>query len=264
MADTENLLLDLDIVIVVVFQFLFLAAETGAITENKNIGVNTVINVKTFQFIRFIITLIVSFKQFIIVVVVVVVIALISVTAIVLIKKQNQSNKNALEIISTSSPISTPISSTLLTWSDEAGFSFQYPEGVLIDKHPDDIVNYSNLTLTDSKQIGGINILMSDDIYKTLNKWIVSNAELKSGNIIDTTLDGKNGKKVFASTGIIIGVIDSEVLVTIKKDLNLSPLLENTWQKIIDTWTFIYPTPGVINTTQTTTIDDSDDILEEE
>lgn len=204
-----------------------------------------------------------SFKQFLIVVVAIV---LISVTAMVFMKKQNQSyKKNTAEIISISPiPTPTPIPNALSTWTDEAGFSFQYPEGILIDRHADDTVNYSNLTLTDSKQAGSINILMSDDTYKTLNKWIASNTELKSGNIIDTTLDGKDGKKILTSNGIIVGVIDSEVLVTIKKDLNLSPLLENAWQKIIDTWTFVYPTPSVTKTTQDATIDTSGDILEEE
>lgn len=42
----------------------------------------------------------------------------------------------------------TPTSVSLLTWTDEAGFSFQYPEGTTIDKHPEDNVNYANLTLT--------------------------------------------------------------------------------------------------------------------
>ena len=42
----------------------------------------------------------------------------------------------------------TPTSVSLLIWMDEAGFSFQYPAGTEIDKHPDDTVNYANLTLT--------------------------------------------------------------------------------------------------------------------
>jgi len=44
------------------------------------------------------------------------------------------------------SPTTTPIS--LSTWTDEAGFSFQYPTGTTIDKHPEDNINYANLTLT--------------------------------------------------------------------------------------------------------------------
>lgn len=42
----------------------------------------------------------------------------------------------------------TPTSVSLLTWTDEAGFSFQYPIGTTIDKHPEDNVNYANLTIT--------------------------------------------------------------------------------------------------------------------
>ena len=199
-----------------------------------------------------------SFKQILIVVILAI---LIGGTVTFFIFKQNRVYKNTAEVTSISP---TPTSVVLSTWTDEAGFSFQYPEGILIDKNADDTVNYANLTFTDSKEPGSINILMSDDTYKTLDKWIASNAELKLGGTIDTTLGGKDGKKILTTTETIIGVIDSEVLVTIRRDLNLSPLLENTWQKITNTWTFIYPTPDVTKSTQTTTVDNSGDILEEE
>ncbi len=197
-----------------------------------------------------------SFKQILIVVILAI---LIGGTATFFIFKQNQVSENIEETTSVS-PTPAPI--TLSTWTDEAGFSFQYPEGISINKHNDDIVHYANLTLTDINQTGNINILMSDDIYKTLDKWTTSDIELKSGNIIDTVLGGKDGKKIITTTETIIGVIDSDILVTIKRSTNLSPLLEIAWQKITDTWTFIYPTPGIIETTTTT--EGGDDILEEE
>jgi len=45
----------------------------------------------------------------------------------------------------TAGPTSIPVA--LLTWQDEAGFSFQYPQGTTIDKHPEDNQNYANLSL---------------------------------------------------------------------------------------------------------------------
>lgn len=55
----------------------------------------------------------------------------------------------------------TPTTVDLLTWTDEAGFSFQYPAGTTIDKHPEDDKNYANLSLTFPDQ-SVAQIIMSD------------------------------------------------------------------------------------------------------
>lgn len=141
-------------------------------------------------------------------------------------------------------PTTTPLK--LLSWNDEAGFVFQYPEGILIDKHPEDEVNYANLTLSSADGLGKIEILMKDDTYKSADKWVKSDINLASGNILDTNIGDKNGKKILTKAGqTIVGIIDNGVLVTIKRESTLSPLLETTWGKIIDTWQFVYPTPSV-------------------
>jgi len=154
----------------------------------------------------------------------------------------------------------TKIPTNYLTWNDEAGFSFQYPEGLAIDKHPEDSVNYANLTIT-GKTAGSINILMADDTFKTIDKWA------KAGSI-DTTLGSKAGKKMIDTSGeTIIGVIDNGVLVTIKREANLSPILETAWEKIIDSFEFVYPTPTTASKKAVKVTDNQDsggDVLEEE
>ena len=152
------------------------------------------------------------------------------------------------------SPSPTPIPVTLATWTDEAGFSFQYPDGIAINKHPDDNENYANLTLTDTDQEGSIDIVMSDK-NNTMDKW---------ANPIDTILGEKDGKKNITATKTIIGVIDNDVIVTLTRSAKLSQLLETTWQNITDSWVFIYPTPKAVKTVQTNTNTDSGNVLEEE
>jgi len=161
--------------------------------------------------------------------------------------------KTTIEPILTSqSPTSVPIN--LITWTDEAGFSFQYPEGITIDKHTEDTVNYANLTFTDGDQNESIDIVMSDN-DNTMNKWT---------NAIDTVLGGKDGKKNMTDNGMVIGVIDNDVLVTLTRTNKLSPLLEVAWQNITDSWEFVYPTPKATQKTQTTVEVDGGDMLEEE
>jgi hypothetical protein len=57
----------------------------------------------------------------------------------------NTASEKKSQVVPTT-PTPTPV--TLLTWIDEAGFSFQYPDGTIVDKHPEDTKNYANLSLT--------------------------------------------------------------------------------------------------------------------
>jgi len=157
--------------------------------------------------------------------------------------KSSPSSKKTAEVIPSVTP--TPTLVSLVTWIDEAGFSFQYPEGTIIDKHPEDSKNYANLTLTlPSKEI--INIIMSDNTFKDLDAWAGKTSS------IDTTLDDQPAKRIVEDGLETIACIDNEVLVTISgKDTS----------GIVNSWTFIYPTPTAAKTSNTTT---DENVLEEE
>lgn len=142
----------------------------------------------------------------------------------------------------------TPTIVNLLTWTDEAGFSFQYPEGTNIDKHSEDNKNYANLTLT-LPSLETVNILMSDNSFKDLLSAVGQNSAL------DTTLGGTDAKKFFEGNQEVVVCIDNGVLVTIKgKDIS----------QIVSSWTFIYPTKAITGNSKPTTSSDGGDVLEEE
>lgn len=160
--------------------------------------------------------------------------------------KNKTSSKKFAEVPSIS-PTPSPV--TLLTWTDEAGFSFQYPEGTTIDKHPEDTKNYANLTLTfPSKDT--VTIIMSDNTYKNLDIWVDQNSAL------DTILDGRPAKKILENDLETVACIDNEVIVKITgKDIS----------EIVKSWTFIYPTPTASkNSAKTTTPVSEEDVLIEE
>jgi hypothetical protein len=182
-----------------------------------------------------------SFKQILIVVLLIV---LVGGTATFLILKQNRVSENITEVTSlTPVPTSVP----LLTWTDEAGFSFQYPQGSQIDNHPDDTKDYANLTLT-LPSSGIVNIIMTDNTYKDLTAWAGQNLA------IDTTLGGKAAKKINVDGQTTVACIDSGILVTITgQDI----------ATIVDSWTFIYPTPTT-GIPKAATTNDSGGVLEEE
>jgi hypothetical protein len=242
-ADTENLL-PLDTVTGVVFQTLFFAANVGVATKKQLIATTT-ITAKTLFFISTIITLTMSLKQ--ILLMIVLAILVVSSTAFLIIKK-NQTSTVSSEITTTSP---TPTIVPLATWTDEAGFTFQYPESTKVDKHPEDTKNYANLTLT-LPSSDTVNIIMADNTFKDLNSWAGQNSA------IDTTLGGKSAKKIIKDGQTTVACIDNEVLVTITgKDIST----------IVDSWTFVYPTSKATKTTNTTNTNvsnDSGDVLEEE
>lgn len=154
--------------------------------------------------------------------------------------KPNPVSQNTTQV----APVTPTLTSVLLsTWTDEAGFSFQYPQETSVDKHPEDTKNYANLTLTLPSQ-DTVDIVMADNTFKDLSAWVGQNSA------IDTTLGGQSAKKVIKDGVITVACIDNEVLVTVTgKDIS----------GIVDSWTFIYPTPKTTNTTN-----DSGDVLEEE
>lgn len=143
----------------------------------------------------------------------------------ILISSKNNPTSTKAIVVPTTTPTPSPV--ILLTWVDEAGFSFQYPEGTSIDKHSEDTKNYANLTLTlPSREV--INIVMSDNTFKNLDAWVGQNSA------VDTNLENCPAKKIFENDQETIACIDNEVLIKITGN-NLSAITKS--------WKFIYPTP---------------------
>lgn len=176
---------------------------------------------------------------------------LVPVTALLLIGasvtysfSKREPRKQEITEITSLTPTATPIK--MLTWIDEAGFSFKYPEGTSIDYHPDDKKNYANITLVFPSNKTA-QIIMTDNTNKNLDAWAGQNSAL------DTTLDERPAKKIFKDGQEIIACIDNDVLVTITG---------NDTSDIIKSWTFIYPTPTII-AKSTNANNDNGSILEE-
>jgi len=148
----------------------------------------------------------------------------------------------------TASPVSQELTATtvpekFLTWNDQAGFTFQYPEGLQIDKHEEDKENYAHLDFSNSGNPGGILIMASDTKYKNVDEWVKADKTLSGGLVVDTTLGGKPAKKIsFADSGkIIIGAIDMQILFTFQMT-DTGTYWKPVFDKIISSYEFVYPT----------------------
>jgi len=135
------------------------------------------------------------------------------------------------------------ISPKLLIWNDQAGFTFQYPEGLQIDKHDEDKENYAHIDFTKSGETGGILVMASDTKYKNVDEWVKLDKALTGGLVVDTTLGGKPAKKIsFSDSGkVIIGAVDMQILFTFQM-IDTGVYWKPVFDKIISTYEFVYPT----------------------
>lgn len=134
----------------------------------------------------------------------------------------------------------------MVTWNDPAGFSFQYPNNITIDKHDEDTENYAHLELTDPKHPGRIIIWAKDTTYTDVSMWVTKDVTLKDAAVIDTTLGGKPAKKIIlaqsASSGkkLITGAIDEQILFTIEAEpTGDDPYWQQTYGAISQSFVFV-------------------------
>lgn len=122
--------------------------------------------------------------------------------------------------------VSTPTPAVeLTTWDDPAGFSFQYPKDLTVDKNEEDNDNYAHVELTSKNHPGNIIVWVSDPpkIWPP-----------KEGTSIDTTLGGIPATKILISTPsakLIVGTLSDGLLFKIEGTYTD----KQYWQPIEDT-----------------------------
>ena len=142
-------------------------------------------------------------------------------------------------------PTPTIAPKELVLWEDPAGFSFKYPSDLTVNKHDEDTKNYAHVELTSTGHSGNIIIWVKDTTYQTIAAWIKGDKTVNTAPSVDTTLGGKEAKKISlvqsASGGkkMITGAIDVDVLVTIEADMQTDePYWTEIYSGIIQTFTF--------------------------
>lgn len=156
----------------------------------------------------------------------------------------------------------------LVTWNDPAGFSFQYPKNITINKHDEDTENYAHLELTNTEHPGRISIWAKDTAYTDVASWTAKDVTVKGGSTIDTTLGGKPAKKIILAQSalggkkLITGAIDEQILFTIEAE----PSGEDAyWQQTYDaiSQSFVF-VPASGNGEAAAPVQDTSPVVDEE
>jgi len=156
----------------------------------------------------------------------------------------------------------------LATWEDQAGFSFQYPKDVLINKHDEDLENYAHIEFTSATHSGRLIVWAKDTTYGDIAAWAAGDKTLANASIIDTTLGGKKAKKISISEPskkLITGTIEDQILFTIETEPQSGdPFWTDTYATIVQSYAFTPLASDNSSVNQPVTNDVSNAVDEEE
>lgn len=131
-------------------------------------------------------------------------------------------------------------SAEFLTWRDPNGFTFDYPEGLTVDKHDEDQQNYAHIEFTHPDHPGNIIVWAKDTTAADVSAWAKTEKRFKDANILDTTFANFPGKKVLIADPkqVIVGTINDEIVWTVEGLLTDSDYWSNVLSTIADTFKF--------------------------
>lgn len=128
-------------------------------------------------------------------------------------------NKEALQKSESEQLDINTVRQKLLPWDDPAGFTFEYPEGLTIDKHDEDQENYAHVEMTNPDHPGRLIVWAKDTTSADVAAWVRTEKTFKNGNVLDTTLGGQPAKKVLVTSPapmLVTGTIFDELLFFIE------------------------------------------------
>lgn len=135
---------------------------------------------------------------------------------------------------------------SLVLWDDPAGFTFQYPEGMTVDKHDEDKENYAHVELTDTKHPGKIIVWAKDTKAADVQAWVKTEKSFADGSILDTTLGNQPAKKVLLTAPekkLVVGTVYDSLLFTIEGTLTDEAYWNDIATTVGDSFVF-KPLPG--------------------
>lgn len=114
--------------------------------------------------------------------------------------------------------VSAPAAVEMATWTDPAGFTFQYPKELTVDKHDEDTENYAHVELTHKDHPGNLIVWVKDTKAADVNAWVKTEKLFAGATVSEATLGGKPAKNVSRESPkkMMTGTISDELLFVIE------------------------------------------------
>lgn len=131
------------------------------------------------------------------------------------------------------------------TWTDPAGFTFQYPKDITVNKHGEDQNNYAHVELTHKDHPGSITVWAKDTTASDVNAWVKTEKQFAGATVSDATMSGKAAKKIALADAskIIAGTIDEDILFMIETVPTDASYWNRVHAMIAGSFTLTQPTP---------------------
>lgn len=142
----------------------------------------------------------------------------------------------------TVTPTAEPKQVSYLTWEDPAGFTFQYHEGITINKHDENQNDYAQIEMTHADHPGKLTVWASDTKYADVTAWIKGEKTFAGANTIDTSLGNQPAKKIMVSTEpnrLVTGTIFDQILFSVDAELADREYWTLVHNKIVDSFAFV-------------------------
>jgi hypothetical protein len=135
----------------------------------------------------------------------------------------------------------TPMPLDLVNWKDPAGFTFDYPKDVSVNKHDEDQQNYAHVELTHKDHPGTTIVWAKDTTARDVDSWVKTEKTLAGGTVFDTTLGGLDGKKVLVTTPqrtVVSAVVDEAVVFYVEGVFDESEFWTRAYDAITSSFAF--------------------------
>lgn len=138
----------------------------------------------------------------------------------------------------------TPTPAQLLIWNDPNGFTFQYPEGLSINKHDEDRENYAHIEFTHPDHPGSL-IVWGKDLARGVTdpaSWVKNEKRFTGASVLDTELGGQKAAKIMIegiTRMLVVGTVYDSIVWSVEATLEDTEFWTGVHAAITDSFTFV-------------------------
>lgn len=150
-------------------------------------------------------------------------------------------------------------SETLIEYADPAGFSFNYPDNLSLEKKEEiDEGTYADIQLSSKQVSGSINLKISDSKFASIDEWL----KLNQGTKREVKLGNLNAIEVKTNDRLLLGALDQGVLFTIEIPLVEEDFWMQVYNKILTGFTFTPPSQENVSFTSDDVSFEGEEVVE--
>ena len=154
-------------------------------------------------------------------------------------------------------------SETLIEYVDPAGFSFNYPDNLSLNKNDiEDNTTYVDLQLNSNHVSGSLSLKITDSKYKTLDEWVNLNKAAVTEEPKEVMLGTLKAKELKTSDRLLLGALDQGILFTIELPRIEEEFWTKVYSKILADFSFAVPETNTSDVSSNDVVFEGEEVVE--